>query len=311
MADASRRSRTGPDDAAIAEIIRTLEVTVTRKLDGVLHGNHQGLTPGHGSEPGDSRPYHPGDDVRRIDWNVTARTGEPYVRTQIADRDLESWLVIDTSAAMRFGTADRDKAGLSLSAAGVVGFLVARNQNRLGAVLTGGGTVRVLPPRPGRTQVRAVLRAIATAEAPDGSGPAEIGTAIDRVGAVSRRRGFIAVISDFAGTSWHDPLARVGMRHELLAMVIDDPRELDVPPIGLVQLADPATGRLREVRVTPEVQRRYATVVSRRTAERTQGLRRSGAEVIELRTDADWLGTIVHHVRRRRVQAVRGEGLRR
>lgn len=311
MADRRHSPPTGADRSpgpdAIADLVRDLEITVTRKLDGVLHGNHQGLTPGHGTEPGDSRPYHPGDDVRRIDWNVTARTGEPYVRTQIADRDLEAWIVADTSASMRFGTTGTDKAHLALSAAGAIGFLTARNQNRLGAVLVAGDRLRVVPPRGGRDQVRAVLRSIADAAAPDGSGAAELGPAIDRVGAIARRRGFVAVVSDFAGTTWHGPLARLGLRQDLLAVVTTDPREDDVPPIGQVRLVDPASGRSRDVRVTADVQRRYRDLADQRRDERERALRRSGAEVIHLHTDADWLGEIVRHVRRRRVQVTRGQ----
>ena len=112
--------------------MRTLELTISGRLDGVLHGNYQGLTPGHGSEPGESRPYQPGDDVRRIDWNITARTRETYVREQIADHDLTAWLVVDASATMQFGTVANDKAQVATAAAACVGFLTARNQNRLG-----------------------------------------------------------------------------------------------------------------------------------------------------------------------------------
>src|SRR5919112_576164 len=100
----------GPPTEQVSELVRTLELTITRRLDGALHGNHQGITPGHGSEPGEARLYQPGDDPRRIDWNVTARTQETHVRDQIADRDLEAWLVVDTSAAMRFGTTTAEKA---------------------------------------------------------------------------------------------------------------------------------------------------------------------------------------------------------
>ena len=135
-----------------------------------LHGNHQGITPGHGSEPGEARLYQPGDDVRRIDWNVTARTMETHVREQIADRDLEAWLVVDTSAAMRFGTVVADKAQAALVAAASVGFLTARNQNRLGAVLVAGPHLKVMPPRFGRDQVRAVLSNAATPPPSEGLG---------------------------------------------------------------------------------------------------------------------------------------------
>jgi uncharacterized protein (DUF58 family) len=301
----------GPTTEAVADLIRTLEVTITRRIDGVLHGNHQGITPGHGSEPGESRLYAPGDDVRRIDWNVTARTGDTHVRDQIADRDLEAWIVVDTSAAMRFGTAGSTKARVALGATATVGFLTARNQNRLGAVLVAGPEVRVVPPRSGKLQVRAVLAAVADPPESEGRGRAALDVALDRVGAIARRRGFVAVVSDFAGTDWVDPLARLGMRHDLLAVVVTDPRELDVPPVGWLELIDPSTGRRREVRVTPTVQRRFAEVASRRVDERVAGLRRAGAEVVDLSTDGDWLAEIVRHVQQRRVQAVRGGVLRR
>jgi uncharacterized protein (DUF58 family) len=301
----------GPPSQAVAELVRTLEVTITRRLDGILHGNYGGITPGHGSEPGESRVYQPGDDVRRIDWNVTARTRETHVREQIADRDLEAWLVVDTSAAMKFGTQLQDKAQVALGAAAAVGFLTARNQNRLGAVLVAGPDVHVVPPRAGRAQVRAVLSAVASPPPSEGRGRAALGAAIDRVGRVSRRRGFVAVIADFGGAEWADPLARLGLRHDLLAMTVADPRERDVPPVGLVEFVDPGTGAAREVRVTPDVQRRFAEAAEARRQERIDRLRRAGAEVVELTTDGDWLGEIVRHVRRRRIQAVRGEAIRR
>ena len=255
--------------------------------------------------------YQPGDDVRRIDWNVTARTMETHVREQIADRDLEAWLVVDTSAAMRFGTTTADKAQVALAAAAGVGFLTARNQNRLGAVLVAGPHLKVVPPRFGRDQVRAVLSAIATSPPCEGAGPADLAAAIDRVAVVCRRRGFAAVISDFAGDGWVDPLARLGLRHDLLAITIHDPRELDVPPVGLIEVVDPSTGRRREVRVTADVQRRYATAAAELVEQRNWGIRRSGADLIELATDGDWLGALVNHVRRRRVQAVNAQVLRR
>ncbi|MGI9029829.1 MAG: DUF58 domain-containing protein [Ilumatobacteraceae bacterium] len=301
----------GPPTEHVAELVRTLELTINRRLDGALHGNHQGLTPGHGSEPGEARVYQPGDDVRRIDWNVTARTMQTHVREQIADRDLEAWLVVDTSAAMRFGTTTADKAQVALAAAAGVGFLTARNQNRLGAVLVAGPRLKVLPPRFGRDQVRAVLSAIAAAPASEGMGRADLAGAIDRVAVICKRRGFAAVISDFAGDTWVDPLARLGMRHDLLAITVHDPRELDVPPVGLIEVVDPATGRRREVRVTPDVQRRYASAAAELVEQRNWGIRRSGADLVELATDSDWLAVLVNHVRRRRVQAVNAQVLRR
>jgi len=301
----------GPPTEQVAELVRTLELTINRRLDSVLHGNYQGITPGHGSEPGEARLYQPGDDVRRIDWNVTARTQETHVRDQIADRDLEGWLVIDTSAAMRFGTSRADKSQVALAAAATVGFLTARNQNRLGAVLVAGPHLKVLPPRFGRDQVRAIVSAAASPPPSEGLGRSNLAAAIDRVAVISRRRGFVAVVADFAGEGWVDPLARIGLRHDLLAIAVYDPRERDVPPIGLVDVVDPATGHHREVRITPAVQRRFAAAAAERVAARDMALRRAGADQLELATDTDWLGEIVRHVRRRRVQAVNAQVLRR
>lgn len=296
----------GPTPDTVAEHLRSLELMITRRLDGVLHGNHQGLTPGHGSEPGESRQYQPGDDVRRIDWNVTARTNETYVREQIADRDLLAWLVVDVSATMNFGTQANDKAQTAMAAAATVGFLTARAQNRLGAVLVAGPKIHVMQPRAGKNQVRAILASLASPPPAEGLGHADLAGALDRVGAIATRRGFVAVVSDFAGDAWVEPLGRAGIRHEMLAIPISDPREHDVPPIGLVELVDPSTGQTREIRVTAKVQRRFAAAAAEEQARRLAGLRRAHAEVIELSTAGDWLGAIVEHVQRKRVQAVRG-----
>lgn len=300
----------GPPTDAVVELVRGLEITIGRRVDGSLHGNYQGITPGHGSEPGESRVYQPGDDVRRIDWNVTARTQETYVRDQIADRDLEGWLVVDASAAMRFGTDKVEKAQIALAAAACIGFLTVRNKNRIGAVLVAGPHIKVMPPRAGRDQVRAVLANVASPPESEHLGRSDLAGAIDRVARLSRRRGFVTVVADFAGTDWADPLTRLGMRHDLLAIPVHDARERDVPPIGLVSMTDPATGRTREVRVTHDVQRRFADASAAQVRRQLDELRRAGADVIELRTDSDWLGTIITHVRRRKVQAVNAQVLR-
>jgi uncharacterized protein (DUF58 family) len=297
----------GPPSGDVAELIRTLELTVNRKLDGMLHGQYQGLTPGHGSEPGEARAYQPGDDVRRIDWAVTARTNDLHVRDLIADRDLQAWLVVDSSAAMRFGTAQAQKSQIALAAAAAIGFLTARNQNRLGAVLAAGPYVRLIPPRPGRDQVRAVLQAIASAPDVEGQGHTDLGAAISRVASLARQRGFVAVISDFTGAGWQRPLGAIAARHEVLAVQVVDQRESDLPPIGWVTLADPATGAQREVHVTAQVQQRFAAAAAARQDEIRRTLAAAGADHLVLRTDDQWLSTMVGHLRRRRMQAVRGQ----
>lgn len=292
----------GPTPASIAELLRSLEFAINRRLDGRLHGQHQGITPGHGSEPGESRTYQPGDDVRRIDWNVTARTRELHVRDQIADHDLEAWLVVDVSAAMHFGTQHSTKAQIALAAAATVGFLTARNQNRLGSVLVAGPHVRVTPPRLGRDNVRAILQAVADSPDTEKLGRGDLPEALRRVGALSKRRGFVCVISDFAGTDWSSPMSALAMRHDLLAIGIVDPREFDVPPVGLVTFSDPSTGATREVMVTGHVQRRFADLAAKGRVEREQTVRASGGDWLELSTDGDWLSEIAAHVRRRRLR---------
>jgi uncharacterized protein (DUF58 family) len=301
----------GPPTTAVVELVRGLEITIGRRVDGSLHGNYQGITPGHGSEPGESRVYQPGDDVRRIDWNVTARTQETYVRDQIADRDLEAWLVVDSSAAMRFGTIKMEKAQVALAAAACIGFLTVRNKNRIGAVLVAGPHIKVMPPRAGRDQVRAILTNIASPPPSEHLGRTDLAGAIGRVARLSKRRGFVSVIADYQGDAWIDALTQLGLRHDILAIPIHDPRERNVPPIGLVTVSDPSTGRTREVRVTADVQRRFAEAAAVQVEQQQAALRRAGADVIELRTDSDWLGTIISHVRRRRVQAVNAQVLRR
>ncbi|MCU1368777.1 MAG: hypothetical protein JWN39_4416 [Ilumatobacteraceae bacterium] len=303
---------TGPPTDALAEMLRTLELTVTRKLDGFLHGQHQGITPGQGSEIGESRMYQVGDDVRRIDWNVTARTRELYVRDQIADRDLEGWLVVDVSSSMRFSTVGPEKASLALGAAASVGFLTARNQNRLGAVLVAGPDLKTFPPRPGRPQVRAILHAISMPPDSAGRGRADLTAALQRVGAVSRRRGFVTVISDFLSPGWKDALGMLALRNDVLCIEIVDPRELDIPPVGYVALTDPATGRVREVQMTAALRDRYRDAAAQQRATIRDSIRRAGSDHLLLSTDQDWVGALIQHVRRRKVQVAGvGGGLRR
>ena len=279
-----------------AEVLRRLELTVTRRLDGLLQGDYRGLVPGHGSEPGEARAYVPGDDVRRIDWNVTARMREPHVRETIADRELETWLLVDQSASLDFGTAEREKRELVVEAASAIGFVTARGGNRLGAVLLRPGTNPVtVPPRSGRTHLLAVLHQVLTAPRAEGAGDTDLASGIQRVGASMARRGLAVVISDFLGTSsWEMPLRLLGVRHEVLVVEVIDPRELELPDVGLLQLVDPETGRMREVQTgDARMRSRYAAAASEQRAATAAALRRAGASHLVLRTDRDWLRDLV------------------
>lgn len=292
----------GPPEATIAETLRRLELMVTRKLDGLLHGQHQGLTPGHGSEHGESRPYIVGDDVRRIDWNVTARTRELYVREQIADHDLEAWLVVDASPSMAFGTDLAEKRSIALGAAAAVGFLTARSQNKIGAVVGAGAERRAYPPRQGQNHLRGMLTAIAQAPTGDGRGRTDLGALLDDVAGRARRRGFVCVISDFLAEpdQWRRSLGALALRHEVLAVEIVDRRELDLPAVGTVTLADPSTGRRREVRLTDDVRRRYAAAAAEQRARIRSTVLATGSQHVQLSTNGEWLEDLIHFVHRRR-----------
>jgi len=285
------------------EVLRRLELTVTRRLDGLLQGDYRGLVPGHGSEPGEARVYQPGDDVRRIDWNVTARTITPHVRESIADRELETWLLIDQSASLAFGTADHEKRDLAVEAAAAVGFLTARGGNRIGAVLLQPGQPAVtVPPRSGRIHLMAILHQVLSAPRFEGAGPTDLAAGIQRIGASMRRRGLAVVISDFLGQDgWQLPLRRLSLRHEVLAIEVVDPRELELPDVGVLTFVDPESGRAREIQTSdPGLRARYASAAAAQRNAIADAIRAAGASHLQLRTDRDWLRDLVQFVALRR-----------
>ena len=245
------------DDPKLAAALRTLELTVKRKLDGVLHGDHLGLIPGPGSEPGESRLYQPGDDVRRMDWAVTARTTHPHVRQMIADRELETWLVVDASASLDFGTANCEKRDLAVAAAAAITYLNSGGGNRLGALIANGETITRVPARSGRQHQQTLLRTIATMPKAHVGVRGDLAVAIDALRRPERRRGMAVIISDFLGPiNWMRPLRAIAARHEVLAIEVLDPRDVDLPDIGDVVLQDAESGVTREFTIDAAAARR-------------------------------------------------------
>ena len=289
------------------EVLRRLDLAVAHKLDGLLHGEYQGLVPGHGSELGETRDYQAGDDVRRIDWNVTARFQSPYVRDTIADRELETWAVVDVGPSMDFGTAYCEKRDLAAAAAAAVGFLTSRTGNRFGAVLASPEGPVVLPARGGRSHLMATLHRVVDTPRLEG-GQVDLGLALDRLGASARRRGLVAVVSDLLTDpdEWAPALRRTAARHETIAIEVIDPRELELPDVGTLALVDPETGRLREVNTrSAKLRARYADAARAQREAHAVAVRRAGADHLVLRTDRDWLFDIVRFValRRKRMEA--------
>ncbi|WP_084958417.1 DUF58 domain-containing protein [Thermoactinospora rubra] len=294
------------------EVLRRLELTITRKLDGLMHGQHQGLLPGPGSEAGDSRVYVPGeDDVRRMDWAVTARTTVPHVRDLIADRELETWALADLSPSMDFGTAATDKRDLAVSAIGAIGFLASRVGDRFGVMVLHDEHIHRMPARTGRAALYGLLHSLmdaprgrAVPDAPD------LAEALDVLAATRTRRGLRVIVSDFldahptldpdAERPWERPMRRLAARHQVLAVEIIDPRELELPAVGRVAFSDPETGKVREVHLSPKIRHAYAEAAALQREGTRLALRRAGAAHLVLRTDRDWVHDIAQWTLRQR-----------
>jgi uncharacterized protein (DUF58 family) len=286
--------------------IDRLRLTVLRRLNGLLAGDHAGLFPGHGSEHGEARPYVPGDDPRYIDWAVTARTNEPHVRDTIADHELELWLIVDTSSSLAFGTGRATKHEIAWSAAGAFALLASSGGNRVGAVRSTPDGPRsrphILPARTGSSHVGGVLAALR--KAPDDGEEGDLAGSVEMVRRSARRRGMAVVVSDFLGsTDWERPLRALGHRHELVAVEVIDPRETDLADVGLISVIDPETGRRRLVDTSnAKLRTRYRDLAAQRRADIGAKLVGCGADHLTLRTDRDWVLDFVRFVSARRAR---------
>jgi uncharacterized protein (DUF58 family) len=286
--------------------LRQLELAVTRKLDGLLHGEIQTLQYGPGSERGEGRAYQPGDDARRIDWNVSARMNELHVRDTIADRELETWLVVDTSASLDFGTCKWEKRDLALAAAAAFGLLGARGGNRIGALIFGGDGVQILPPRGGTKAVMQLLKRLDSRPRADES-VASLALALGNARRTSRRRGRVVVISDLLDDSpWESELRYLAARHDVIVAQICDPREWSLPASGLLTFVDPESGQRIEVQTSDRgLQARFAKAATERRDQIEKSVGRSGARHLILSTDRDWMLDLVDFVARSRRAAAR------
>jgi uncharacterized protein (DUF58 family) len=294
-------------DRASAALAR-LQLQVTRRLDGLLQGEYLGLLPGPGSEAGESREYRPGDDVRRMDWPVTARTTVPHVRLTEADRELETWGGVVAPPGLDVGPSGQLKRDLALAASAAMTHLTVRGGNRIGAIIGAGDAPLVrVPARGGRRGAQALLHVIARVAPSPGTG--SVGTMLEALARPPRRRGLVVVISDFLAPvdEWQRPLKLLKVRHDLLAIEIVDPRELELPSVGVIEFVDPETGRIHSVQTgDSRLRRRYADAAADQRREVAAALRAAGAVRLRLRTDSDWLLDMVRFVVGRRHQRDRG-----
>jgi uncharacterized protein (DUF58 family) len=287
--------------------IRTIELAVVGRIEGLLQGDHRGLLPGPGGEAGDARPYVPGDDVRRIDWAVSARTQHPHVRDTTADHELETTIVVDASGSMAFGSASTSKAEVALGAAAVFGFLTDRSGDRVGAVISGGEGTQVLPARSGRSHVYAVLSRLGPSNS---SGEGDLEGALRAAARVKRRRGLVVVVSDFLDDGWIRPFRSLAQRHDMVAVEVFDPREVDLADVGMVKMSDPETGAVAWIDTSNRAMRSvFETEATRRRATISQEIRSAGATHIPVSTEGDWAAQLVTSVlSRRRIMAATGRG---
>ena len=299
--------------------LRGLDLRVQRRLDGLLHGEHGGLRLGPGSETEELARYQPGHDVRRIDWKVTARAREPHVWLTRAEHELDTWLLLDRTASMAFGTVDGEKGELAAGVAAAVGLLTDAPGNRLGIAALGQDGLTWQRPRPGRIAAHAGLRSLPAGER-DGTAPTGLAEALSALGARHKRPGLRIVISDFLDPTgvhvrpfdWEQPLRRLGARHDVIVVEVVDPRELELPAVGQLVLVDPESGRQREVFTGDRrVRAAYADAAATHRRQVAEAVAAARAAHLQLRTDQDWMPALAHFVRSRRKQSTRRTAPRR
>jgi uncharacterized protein (DUF58 family) len=281
--------RQGPGTVPTA-LVEALDLAFVRRAGGVVAGEHRAAGVGSGTELAQLRPYQPGDDVRQLDPSATARTGIPHVRQQVPERLLTTWLLVDVSPSMAFGTADRLKSDVAEGVVDVLGVLSVRRGGRVGLMTYGAPETRLLPPRGGRGARVGLRRALAEGVARDGTDGERLALALVRIGRLASLRSLVVVISDFVGpTDWARPLAALATRHTLLAVEVRDPREQELPGVGRLAMVDPETGARVEVDTSDrKLRERFAQAAREERAGVAAAFRRAGVEHVTLSTSGAW-----------------------
>ncbi len=294
------------------QILRRLEWTVIRRLDGLLHGDYRTLFRGFGLDLADLREYQYHDDVRHIDWNVTARLDTPYVREYNEDRDVVGWFLLDLSPSVDFGSKDVRKRSLSTEFVTVLMRLLTRHGNPVGGIFYGDRVDAVVPARTGRRHVLHIMHKMLTRPERSNATPTDLQELLRTGFQVMPRRSLVFVVSDFISTpGWDQPLARLARRHEVIAVRLYDPLEMELPDLGLVTIQDSETGEQLFVDTHDRAfRKRFAQVAERREAELRGALQRAGVDALELSTGDDLVDSILRFadLRKRRSQ-LSGGGL--
>lgn len=312
-APAAAPASVSPAPAAAETVLRRLEWTVLRRLDGLLQGDYRTLMRGSGLDLADLREYQHHDDVRHIDWNVTARQGTPHVRVFTEDREMAAWFLLDLSPSVDFGSGEQRKRNVSADFVAVLARLLTRHGNRVGALLYGAGVDTVIPARAGRRHVLHLLHSVQTRPVGGEAGSTKLRDLLDSAASLIKRRSTVFVVSDFISEpGWERPLGLLAQRHEVVAVRLLDPLELQLPDLGLLPLRDAETGEQMLVDTHDSgFRKRFARIAAQREAELREALVRAGVDALELSTDADLVDAMVRFIdmRKRRARLSSGSGL--
>lgn len=291
-------------------ILRRLEWTVIRRLDGVLHGDYRTVFRGYGLDLADLREYQYHDDVRHIDWNVTARLQTPYVREYNEEREIAAWLLLDLSPSVDFGSRDVRKRNVSAEFMALLARLLTRRGNRVGALLYGDRVDAVIPARGGRRHVLHILHAILSRPEQGQSAATRLSDLLGTALQMIARRSLMFIVSDFISTpGWEKPLARLAQRHEVIAVRLYDPLEMTLPDLGLLVMQDAETGEQIFVDTHDRgFRKRFAAVAEKREAELRGAFRNAGVDALELSTEGDLVDAVLRFadLRKRRSQLAGG-----
>jgi uncharacterized protein (DUF58 family) len=317
-----RRAPRAPEPAAVPaptpggeaeRVLKRLEWTVIRRLDGLLQGDYRTLMRGAGLDLADLREYQHHDDVRHIDWNVTARTNTPHVRVFTEDREMAAWFLMDLSPSVDFGSGEQRKRHVSAEFVAVLARMLTRHGNRIGAMLYGSGVDTVIPTRGGRRHVLHVLHTMVARPSTRESGPTRLRDLLDSAAGLIKRRSTVFVVSDFISEpGWERPLALLAQRHEVVAVRVLDPLELQLPDLGLLTLRDAETGEQVLVDThDASFRKRFARIAAQREADLREALVRAGVDALELSTDADLVDAVIRftEMRKRRTRLAAGGGM--
>ena len=294
-------------------LLKRLEWTVIRRLDGLLQGDYRTLWRGTGLDLADLREYQHHDDVRHIDWNVTARLQQPYVRQFTEDRELAAWFLLDLSGSVDFGSDRVTKRSVAREFVAVVSRMLTRHGNRVGALMYGTTVDTVIPARGGRMQVLQILQRIAQRPAETAPGRTRLHDLLMAAQRMVKRRSSLFVVSDFVSEpGWEDALGRLAMRHDVTAVRLYDPLEMELPDIGLVTMRDAETGEQLVVDTHDSgFRERFAAIAERTEAQLREGLAKAGVDTLELATDDALFDAILRFsdLRRQRSRLAAGGGV--